>query len=64
MNRLAWTREPAAWVGAVSSVLALLVAFGLDLTDAQVGAILAIVPAVMAVAIRAQVRPKKLSKPK
>ena len=57
--------EPAITIGtisaAVAAILALLVAFGLDLTEVQTGAILAVVaavgPIVGAVITRARVSP-------
>lgn len=49
--------EPALVVGLVEAVLVLVVAFGLDLTVEQTGAILAVVVAIGAVATRAQVSP-------
>lgn len=48
-------REPALIVGAIQSLLALLVAFGLNLSPEQVGAILALSSAVFAVMTRSVV---------
>ena len=50
-------REPAAIAGVVQAVLALLVAFGLDLSPEQVGAILAVTAAVLGLVVRSQVSP-------
>lgn len=50
-------REPALVSGLVTAVLALAVSFGLDLTEEQVGSILAVVAAVMALVVRQQVTP-------
>lgn len=52
-----WGREPALILGAVQAVLALVVAFGLDLSVEQTGAILAASAAVLAVVTRSQVTP-------
>lgn len=50
-------REPAFWAGAVSTVLTLIVAFGLDLSVEQTGAIVAAVQAVGAAYVAWRVRP-------
>ena len=50
-------REPALVSGLVTAVLALAVSFGLDLTEEQVGSILAVVATVMALVVRQQVTP-------
>ena len=50
-------REPALVSGLVTAVIALAVSFGLDLTEEQVGSILAVVAAVMALVVRQQVTP-------
>jgi hypothetical protein len=50
-------REPALFYGLVNSALALVVAFGLDLSSAQVGTILAVSSAVLALVTRSQVTP-------
>lgn len=47
--------EPALVVGLVSAVIALALAFGFTLTDEQVGGIMAVVVAVLAVFTRSQV---------
>lgn len=49
--------EPAAIVGALEALLALALAFGLDLSPEQVGAIIAAVTAVLALFVRSQVTP-------
>lgn len=50
-------REPALILGLVQTVLALVLAFGVDLDSEQVGAILAVSAAVLAVITRQQVSP-------
>lgn len=50
-------REPALILAAVQSVLALVVAFGLDLTVEQTGALLAVTAAVLGVITRSKVTP-------
>lgn len=50
-------REPALISGLVSAVIALAVSFGADLSSEQVGAVMAVVAAVLAVLTRAQVTP-------
>lgn len=50
-------REPALVTGAVAALIALGVAFGLDLTGEQTGAIMAVVTAALAFVTRAQVTP-------
>lgn len=52
-----WGREPALILGAIQTVLALAIAFGLDLSNEQTGAILAASAAVLAVVTRSQVSP-------
>lgn len=52
-----WNREPALIAGVVQAVLALLLAFGVDLTQEQVGAILAVTAALLAVVVRQRVTP-------
>jgi hypothetical protein len=49
--------EPAVVAGIVQAVLALVVAFGLDLTTEQVAAILGVTAAVLALVVRSQVTP-------
>lgn len=50
-------REPALLLGLVQAALALLLAFGLDLSPEQQGTILALTAAVLAVVTRQQVTP-------
>lgn len=50
-------REPALVTGIVGALIALGVAFGLDLTGEQIGAIMAVTTAVLALVTRAQVTP-------
>ena len=50
-------REPALVAGLVQAVLALLVAFGLDVSAEQTASILAVTAALLAVVTRAQVTP-------
>lgn len=51
--------EPAAIAGAIEAVLALVIAFGIKLSVDQVGAIMAVVTAVLAVFVRQSVTPTK-----
>ena len=48
-------REPAVLLSLVSSVIALAIGFGLDITSEQVGLIMAAVTAVIGVVTRSQV---------
>jgi len=50
-------REPALVAGVVQALLAVLVAFGVPLSDVQVGAILALSAAVLAIVVRQRVTP-------
>ena len=50
-------REPALLSGLVSAAIALAVAFGLDLSGEQTGAIMAVTAAVLAILVRSQVTP-------
>lgn len=50
-------REPVLVSGLVQALLAAAVAFGVDLTDEQVGALLAVTAAVLALVTRSQVSP-------
>lgn len=50
-------QEPALVTGAVAAIIALLVAFGLDLSGEQTGAIMALVTAALAFVTRSQVTP-------
>lgn len=52
-------KEPALIAGFVQTVLGLLLAFGVDLTQEQVGAILAVTAAVLALLVRNAVSPKE-----
>lgn len=54
-----WGREPALIIGAIQALLALVVAFGLDLSVEQTGAILAASAAVLAVITRRSVSPAR-----
>ena len=49
--------EPAALLGAVQAVVALLVSFGLHLSPEQTGSIMALAAAVVALIVRSQVAP-------
>lgn len=51
--------EPALVAAVVQAVLALVVAFGLPLTDEQVGAILALSAAVLGLFVRSKVVPQR-----
>lgn len=57
--RRAWKLEPVLVLGAVQAILALAVAFGLDLSAEQVGAIVAASAAVLSVVTRTQVTPNE-----
>jgi hypothetical protein len=50
-------REPVLATGLLEAILALALAFGLDLTPEQVGAILAVAVALLALVARRQVTP-------
>ena len=50
-------REPAVILGAVQSILALSLSFGLNLSSGQVGAIVAAAAAILALIVRQQVTP-------
>lgn len=54
-----FNREPALILGAVQAAIALVVAFGFDLTAEQIGGILAFTAAVLALITRSQVTPTK-----
>jgi 4-hydroxybenzoate polyprenyltransferase len=62
--RTLWGREPALILAAVQAVVALAVAFGLDLTAEQTGALLAVTAAVLGVVTRSQVSPTPPVPPK
>lgn len=51
--------EPVLVTALVTAVLGLLVAFGLELTDEQVGSILAVVGALLAIVARRKVTPNR-----
>ena len=51
--------EPALVIGLVQAALALVIAFGLELSEEQVGAVLAISAAVLALVTRSQVTPNR-----
>lgn len=51
-------KEPALVSGLVAAVIALGVSFGLDLSEEQIGAIMAVTAAVLALVVRSQVSPK------
>lgn len=52
-----WGREPAMIVAFVQAIIVLGVAFGLNLTADQIGAILAVVAIVLGLITRSQVSP-------
>lgn len=49
--------EPAVIAGLVQATLGLLLAFGIDLSQEQVGAIMAVTAAILALVVRANVTP-------
>ena len=51
--------EPALVIGLVQATLALVIAFGLELSEEQVGAVLAVTAAVLALVVRSQVTPNR-----
>lgn len=51
--------EPALVAGLVQAALALALAFGVPLTDEQLGAIMAITAALLALVVRAKVTPAR-----
>lgn len=51
--------EPALLIGLVSAAISLILAFGIDLTDKQVGGIMAVVVALLALVTRSQVTPTR-----
>lgn len=56
---MSWIRtEVPAILGVVQAVVALVVTFGVELTEAQVGGILAVSAAVLGLVARSQVSPK------
>jgi len=50
-------REPALIAGMVQAVLGLLLAFGVELTQEQVGSLMAVTAAILALAVRSRVTP-------
>jgi transcription initiation factor TFIIIB Brf1 subunit/transcription initiation factor TFIIB len=52
-----WGREPAMIVAAVQAIIVLLVSFGLQLTQEQTAAILAVTAVVLGLITRSQVSP-------
>lgn len=52
-----WGREPAAVVAFVQAVIAVAVAFGLDLSPEQVGAVVAVTALGLGLVTRSQVTP-------
>ena len=56
-ERFFFSREPAMWYGLVNAAIALLLAFGIKLDEAQIGAILAVVNIILALATRQAVVP-------
>lgn len=50
-----WKREPALFYGLANTILALVLAFGVQLTTEQTGAILAVTSALLALLTRSQV---------
>ena len=55
--------EPVLVTGLVEAVLALLLAFGVNLSPEQVGAVLAVVAAVLALVVRRKVTPTHTERP-
>jgi len=59
-----WKREPALFYGVVNAVIALAVSFGLELKPDQIGALLAVTSALLALLTRSQMTPNvKLDAP-
>jgi len=50
-----WVKEPTMVIAVIETVIALAVAFGLQISATQIGAILAVLTAVGGLAIRSQV---------
>jgi hypothetical protein len=57
-----WGREPAMVLALVQAVIALVVAFGLNLAPDQIGAILAVTAVVLGLITRSQVSPTSASR--
>lgn len=55
--------EPALIVGLVQAVLALILAFGVDLSEEQIGSILAITSVILAIVTRMLVTPTSSTPP-
>lgn len=56
---MGWLKNNVPWVmGAIQAAIALLIAFGLDLTSDQTAAILGVSAALLAVVTHSQVSPK------
>jgi hypothetical protein len=51
--------EPAVVAGVVQALLGLLLAFGVDLSTEQVGAVMAVTAALLALVVRSQVTPTR-----
>ena len=58
-----WGREPVLVLAVVETIIALVVAFGLDLTAEQVGGIMAVSAAVLGFIARSQVTPVDADEP-
>lgn len=59
-----WKREPALFYGVVNATIALAVSFGLELKPDQIGALLAVTSALLALVTRTQMTPNvKLNMP-
>lgn len=59
-----WKREPALFYGVVNATIALAVSFGLELKPDQIGALLAVTSALLALVTRTQMTPNvKLNVP-
>ena len=54
-----WHAEPTMVLAVVQAVLAMVVAFGLELSNEQTGSILAVSGAILALITRSQVSPTK-----
>lgn len=57
-----WGREPALILGLVQAAIALVVAFGVDLSGEQTAVVVAFTAALLAVATRTQVTPNVSAK--
>ena len=58
-----WKREPALFYGLVNAVIALVVSFGLELKADQIGALLAVTSALLALVTRRQVNKPGVPQP-